>query len=161
MPSASFNRQLGRNAEHYARALAALETPEARYPHLRTLVGVIEQSRPEWITVGRKDQLFAELIGELGADVPAEEVARAIAARDLEFTLAAEAAKTPRDATREERAQTDGDRAKTAARTGDGKGENPAEPKTPINQADAEASGGEGEQTPGAGSGRADSSEEE
>lgn len=149
--STSFNRQLGRNAERYAQAIATLDTPQARYPHLRTLVGVIEQSRPEWITVGRKDQLFAELIGELGADVPAEEVARAIAARDLEFTLAAEAAQTPPSATREERqAQEAGSdsgegKPKTAARTGDADAPNPAEPETPINQADAEAPEGEGE----------------
>ena len=142
-----FNRQLGRNAQGYAEALAALDTPAARYPHLRTLVCVIEQSRPEWITVGRKDELFAELIRDLGADVPADEVAQAIRARDTEFRLAAQAAKTPNEATDEEKkaaqsgpkSELDDAKPKTAARAKKSAQPNPAETPTPVNQADAEA----------------------
>ncbi len=152
-----FNRQLGRNAQRYAEALASLDTAEARYPHLRTLVGVIEQSRPEWITIGRKDELFAELIRDLGADLPAEEVAQAIHARDLEFRLAAQAAKTPKEATDEEKKEAqseskpDADAApekakpKTAARAKKA-AVNPAETPTPINQADAETNADDAEE---------------
>ncbi len=164
-----FNRQLGRNAQRYAEALASLETAEARYPHLRTLVGVIEQSRPEWITVGKKDELFAELIRELGADLPAEEVAQAIHARDLEFRLAAQAAKTPKEATDEEKkaaqseakpdsdAASDEDKPKTAARAKEA-ATNPAETPTPVNQADAEANADDAEE---AAQNASDSEEEE
>jgi hypothetical protein len=135
----TFNRQLGRNAQHYAEALAGLDTAEARYPHLRTLVGVIEQSRPEWITVARKEELFTELIHQLGADVPTDEVGHAIRARDLEFKLAAEASKTPKEATDAERAAgASSDKPKTAARAQTDSAANPAEPDTPINQADAQ-----------------------
>ncbi len=150
-----FNRQLGRNAQGYAEALAGLDTPAARYPHLRTLVGVIEQSRPEWITVGRKEELFAELIRDLGADVPADEIAQAVQARDLEFQLAAQAAKTPKEATDEEKkaaqsetkseskSETKDAKPKTAARAQKADEPNPAETPTPVNQADAEVNADE------------------
>ncbi|PSQ89324.1 MAG: DUF4290 domain-containing protein [Bacteroidetes bacterium QS_8_64_10] len=59
------DRDVGRNAQLFARAIADLETPEERYPYLRILVSVIEQAHPEWDELGGKDVQIAGLAHRL------------------------------------------------------------------------------------------------
>lgn len=85
-----FNRQIGRNAQLLAEAVGRMATPEARYPHLRALLAVIEEARPEWAAADHRIGLFTHLVRELsGAEVDEAEVAAAVRARDAERELAA------------------------------------------------------------------------
>ncbi len=80
-----FNRQMGRNAQLFARKVGEMETPEARYPYLRMLVGVVEQARPEWVEVPEKAQLYTHLINEMAEQpIAPEEIARVVRVRDRE-----------------------------------------------------------------------------
>ncbi len=79
------DRQVERNAELFAQAIAQLETPEKRYPYLRILVSLIEQAHPEWNQAPNKDRQIAQLIylmskGQLNMD----EVAEVVRVRDEE-----------------------------------------------------------------------------
>jgi hypothetical protein len=79
------DRQVGRNAQLFAQALAELDTPERRYPYLRILVSVIEQAHPEWGQAPEKDAQIGALIRELSGDaLNAEEAAEVVRARDEE-----------------------------------------------------------------------------
>jgi hypothetical protein len=79
------DRQVGRNAQLFAQALADFDSPERRYPYLRILVSVIEQAHPEWGQAPEKDAQIGALIRELsGNAIDAEEAAEVVRARDEE-----------------------------------------------------------------------------
>ena len=79
------DRQVGRNAELFARAIAKKETAEERYPYLRILVSVIEQAHPEWNQAPTKDKQIAHLIQKLSKEtLDFEEVREVVRVRDEE-----------------------------------------------------------------------------
>lgn len=79
------DRQVGRNAQLFAQAIAGLDSEERRYPYLRILVSLIEQAHPEWNQAPEKDQQVAGLVSDLsGGTLDREEVARVVRARDEE-----------------------------------------------------------------------------
>ncbi len=79
------DRQVGRNTQLFARAVAALDSEEARYPYLRILVSVIEQAHAEWGQAPEKDRQIAELAHDLsGGTLDPAETARVVRARDEE-----------------------------------------------------------------------------
>jgi hypothetical protein len=78
------DRQVGRNAELFADAIAAMEKPEERYPYLRILVSIIEQAHPEWNQAPRKDRQIAHLVGQMADNLNADEVADVVRVRDEE-----------------------------------------------------------------------------
>lgn len=79
------DRQVGRNAQLFAEAIAGLESPERRYPYLRILVHLVETAHPEWAQARQKDTQIAELIRQLSAGtLDAEEVAGVVRVRDEE-----------------------------------------------------------------------------
>ena len=77
------DRQVGRNAELFAHAIAEFQTPEERYPYLRILVSIIEQAHPEWSQAQQKDRQIAFLIGQMsGHQMSLDEVAEVVRVRD-------------------------------------------------------------------------------
>ena len=79
------DRQVGRNAQLFAQAIADLDSPERRYPYLRILVGLVEQAHPEWGQAPEKDQQIAGLARDLsGGTLDRDEVAQVVRARDEE-----------------------------------------------------------------------------
>ena len=79
------DRQVGRNAQLFARAIAELDGPERRYPYLRILVHLVETAHPEWGQAPQKDRQIAELIGAMsGGALDADEVAGVVRVRDEE-----------------------------------------------------------------------------
>lgn len=79
------DRQVGRNAELFARSVAELTTPEERYPYLRILVSIVEQAHPEWNQAPQKDKQIAYLIGQLsGQNIDLDELAEVVRVRDEE-----------------------------------------------------------------------------
>ena len=84
-----FNRQIGRNAQLLAEAVGRMETPEARYPYLRSLLAVIEEARPEWAEADHRVSLYTHLVRDLSrADLAEAEVEAAVRAREAERELA-------------------------------------------------------------------------
>ena len=79
------DRQVGRNAQLFARAIADLDGPERRYPYLRILVSLVEVAHPEWSQAPQKDRQIAELAVAMseGTLVP-QEVADVVRVRDEE-----------------------------------------------------------------------------
>jgi hypothetical protein len=79
------DRQVGRNAQLFAHAIADLETPEERYPYLRILVSIIEQAHPEWNQAPKKDRQIAHLVDTLSdGALDQDEVAEVVRVRDGE-----------------------------------------------------------------------------
>lgn len=79
------DRQVGRNAELFARSIGRLPTREERYPYLRILISIIEQAHPEWTQSSHKGDQIAELIGSMTGDVLDEgEVLEVVRIRDAE-----------------------------------------------------------------------------
>lgn len=79
------DRQVGRNAELFARSIGALSTREERYPYLRILISIIEQAHPEWQQTPQKYQQIAHLIGSMCDDLFEEsEVVEVARIRDAE-----------------------------------------------------------------------------
>ena len=79
------DRQVGRNAQLFARAIADLETAEERYPYLRILVSIIEQAHPEWNQAPQKDRQIAHLVDNLSdGTLDQDEVAEVVRVRDEE-----------------------------------------------------------------------------
>lgn len=78
------DRQVGRNAELFAGAIAEIETAKDRYPYLRILVSIIEQAHPEWNQAPNKDRQIAHLIAEMTSKLSEEEVAEVVRVRDEE-----------------------------------------------------------------------------
>lgn len=79
------DRQVGRNAQLFANAIADLDGPEVRYPYLRILVALIEQAHPELSQAPEKDRQIAELAAEMsGGDLDEDEISIVVRARDEE-----------------------------------------------------------------------------
>ena len=79
------DRQVGRNAELFARAITELETPEQRYPYLRILISIVEQAHPEWNQAPQKDRQMAQMISKMSSDMlDVDEVAEVVRVRDEE-----------------------------------------------------------------------------
>lgn len=78
------DRQVGRNAELFAGAIADLGTPEDRYPYLRILVSIVEQAHPEWNQAPKKDRQIAHLVIEMAPALNEDEVAEVVRVRDEE-----------------------------------------------------------------------------
>ena len=79
------DRQVGRNAQLFAQAIAQLETPEDRYPYLRILISIAEQAHPEWNQAPQKDRQIAHLIRHMSNDtLDQQEVADVVRVRDEE-----------------------------------------------------------------------------
>lgn len=83
--STMVDRQVGRNAELFAQAIADLDSREERYPYLRILVSLIDQAHPEWRQAPNKVERIAELACGLSDDqLDAEEVEEVVRVRDKE-----------------------------------------------------------------------------
>ena len=79
------DRQVGRNAELFAQAIAELDTAEERYPYLRILASIIEQAHPEWNQTPKKDLQIAHLIAQMaGGKLDESEIAEVVRVRDGE-----------------------------------------------------------------------------
>ena len=79
------DRQVGRNAELFARAITDLESPEQRYPYLRILISIVEQAHPEWNQAPQKDRQMAQMISKMSSDLlDVDEVAEVVRVRDEE-----------------------------------------------------------------------------
>lgn len=79
------DRQVGRNAQLFAEAIADLDGPEARYPYLRILVSLIEHAHPEWNQAPQKDRQIAETVWMMSdRKLDQDEVALVVQARDEE-----------------------------------------------------------------------------
>ncbi|MEO0558365.1 MAG: DUF4290 domain-containing protein [Bacteroidota bacterium] len=79
------DRQVGRNAQQLAGAIARFETPAERFPYLRILVSLIENAHPEWNQVAGKDRQIADLVVQMsGQALDADEVAEVVRVRDEE-----------------------------------------------------------------------------
>ena len=79
------DRQVGRNAQLFAEAIAELDGPEERFPYLRILVSLIENAHPEWNQAPQKDRQIAELAYHLSnKTLEQDEVADIVRVRDEE-----------------------------------------------------------------------------
>jgi hypothetical protein len=78
------DRQVGRNAELFAHAIADMESAEDRYPYLRILSSIVEQAHPEWNQAPSKDRQVARLITEMAEGLNEDEVAEVVRVRDEE-----------------------------------------------------------------------------
>ncbi len=79
------DRQVGRNAELFAEAIAELDSREDRYPYLRILVSLIDQAHPEWRQTPNKADRIAELACTLSKDaLDKDEVIEVVRVRDEE-----------------------------------------------------------------------------
>lgn len=79
------DRQVGRNAELFARTIGEMEDAETRYPYLRILISIIEQAHPEWNQAPTKDQQISRLILKMcRCDIDVEEIAEVVRVRDEE-----------------------------------------------------------------------------
>ncbi len=84
-PTKIVDRQVGRNAELFARAITKLETPEQRYPYLRILISIVEQAHPEWNQAPQKDKQMGQMISKMCDDLlEVDEVAEVVRVRDEE-----------------------------------------------------------------------------
>jgi hypothetical protein len=82
------DRQVGRNAQLFARSIADLDTPERRYPYLRILVHLVETAHPEWSQAPQKDRQIAELLVQMSeGELDEDEVATVVRVRDEERGL--------------------------------------------------------------------------
>jgi len=79
------DRQVGRNSELFALAIAELESKEERYPFLRILISVIEQAHPEWGQAPQKDRQIAHSASLMSkGKLEIDEVAEVVRVRDEE-----------------------------------------------------------------------------
>ncbi len=84
------DRQIGRNAQLFAEAVGALETPEARFPYVRILTALVETAHPEWAQAPQKETLIPDLVAALsGRTLAAAEVAAVVRVRDEERGITA------------------------------------------------------------------------
>jgi hypothetical protein len=84
-PSKIVDRQVGRNAELFARAITKLETREQRYPYLRILISIVEQAHPEWNQAPQKDRQMGHMIAKMcDGMLEVDEVAEVVRVRDEE-----------------------------------------------------------------------------
>ena len=84
-PSKIIDRQVGRNAQLFARSIAGIESAAQRFPYLRILISLIESAHPEWNQAPSKDRQIAELIQQMSAGALDEaEISEIVRARDEE-----------------------------------------------------------------------------
>lgn len=84
-PTKMIDRQVGRNAELFAQAIAAKASPEERYPYVRILVSILEQAHPEWGQAANKDRQIAHLAHQISHQrLDEKEVADVVRVRDGE-----------------------------------------------------------------------------
>ncbi|WP_022836694.1 hypothetical protein [Salisaeta longa] len=80
------DRQVGRNAELFAEAIADIDTPRERYPYLRILVSLVDQAHPEWRQAPNKDEQIVSLVDELSkGTLDTEEVTEVVQVREQEL----------------------------------------------------------------------------
>lgn len=79
------DRQVGRNPELFAQAVARLDTRERRYPYLRILISIIEQAHPEWNQAPHKDYQIAHVVHIMSQGaLDQDEIAEVVRVRDEE-----------------------------------------------------------------------------
>lgn len=79
------DREVGRNAQLFAQAIAELETPAKRYPYLRILVSIVEQAHPDWDQLPDKAEQIARLVHEMSNEaLDPDEVKDVVQVRDDE-----------------------------------------------------------------------------
>ncbi len=79
------DRQVGRNAELFAHAIAEYPRAEDRYAFLRILVSIIEQAHPEWNQTSQKDRQIAHLVQRMAPHMlDSGEIAEVVRVRDEE-----------------------------------------------------------------------------
>ncbi len=79
------DRQVGRNAELFAHAIAEYPQAEDRYAFLRILVSIIEQAHPEWNQTSQKDRQIAHLVQRMVPHMlDSSEIAEVVRVRDEE-----------------------------------------------------------------------------
>ncbi|NNF04694.1 MAG: DUF4290 domain-containing protein [Rhodothermales bacterium] len=84
-PDLITDRQVGRNADLFARSIGEMKDPAERYPYLRILISIIEQAHPEWNNAPGKAKQIAHLIGEMSKNtVDQSEVEEIVTLRDEE-----------------------------------------------------------------------------
>lgn len=84
-PDLITDRQVGRNADLFARSIGKMEEPAERYPYLRILISIIEQAHPEWNNSPNKATQIAHLIVQMSKDsVDQTEVEEIVKLRDAE-----------------------------------------------------------------------------
>ena len=84
-PDKVIDRQVGRNAELFADAVAQKATPAERYPYLRILISIIEQAHPEWNQAPNKDRQVSNLVFKMSRGLlDVEEVSEIVRLRDAE-----------------------------------------------------------------------------
>lgn len=84
-PRRILDRQVGRNAQLFAAAVADLATPEERFPYLRILISLIENAHPEWNQIAGKDRQIAVLAVQMSDQaLSPDEVAAVVRVRDEE-----------------------------------------------------------------------------
>ncbi len=79
------DRQVGRNAQLFARSIGEMSTAEERFPYLRILISVIESAHPDWSKAPGKDKLIADLVNRLSdGAIGTEEVTEVVRVRDMD-----------------------------------------------------------------------------
>lgn len=79
------DRQVGRNAELFARKIAVIPTKEERYGYIRILAAIIEQAHPEWGQAPKKPDQIAHLVHRMSGDViDQDEIREIVRLRDEE-----------------------------------------------------------------------------
>ncbi|MCS7081752.1 MAG: DUF4290 domain-containing protein [Bacteroidetes bacterium] len=78
------DRQVGRNAQLYAQAIAQIPDKVRRYPHLRVLISIIEQAHPDWAQAPQKDRRIAELIRAMEPSLEVGELLEVVRAMEQE-----------------------------------------------------------------------------
>lgn len=79
------DRQVGRNADMFARAIGEKKTQEERYPYIRILISIIEQAHPEWNQAPTKDRQISFLVFHMSkGTIDQDEVAEIVRLRDEE-----------------------------------------------------------------------------
>jgi len=79
------DRQVGRNADLFAQTIGTMETPEDRFPYLRILISIIEQTHSEWNQAPQKGRQIAHLILRMSkGTLDLNEVADIVRLRDEE-----------------------------------------------------------------------------
>ncbi len=79
------DRQVGRNADLFARTIGEMPTIEERYPYIRILVSIVEQAHPEWNQAPTRDSRIALLIFHMSKGaINKDETAEIVRLRDEE-----------------------------------------------------------------------------
>lgn len=77
------DRQVGRNAQLFAKTIGEMPSPDARFPYLRILISLIESAHADWTHAPGKDRLIAELIVQLSEGaIDGDEAAEVVRVRD-------------------------------------------------------------------------------